>query len=115
MTTPSTTFETIKGLLGDLNEEEMNMLIAEISFKHNVGIPQWYSASKIQEMSKQITNTELDSDDVAYIITQINESDPYLVDDIPLTYIDLYVKESELHPNDITSIIELLNVVDPVS
>lgn len=83
--------EDIKGLLPHLSEDDLNSLICEISYKYNVGIPQWYSPSKIKRMAKEAHSVTLTDDDVVSIIQDINDVDPVSINEIPHTYIDLHI------------------------
>lgn len=96
MSNTSTTLDTIKGLLGKLNDDEMDSLLCEIAFKHNVGIPAWYTVSTVREMSEKVSNdTELDNDDIGCIIDKINKTDTTIVDTIPYTHIKIYIAENK--------------------
>lgn len=90
--------EDIKGLLGHLNEEDLNTLIAEIAYKCNVGIPQWYSASKIKKMAREGYGAELSDADVTEIVQGINDIDPVSVDSVAYTHIELQVEKVKDEP-----------------
>jgi hypothetical protein len=84
--------EDIKGLLSYLNEDDLNKLIGEISYDYNVGIPQWYTPSKIRRMAEEGHSVSLTDDDIASIIEDINDVDPVHVNEIVHTHIELLLQ-----------------------
>lgn len=84
----------IKGLLAHLNEDDLNSLICEISYKCNVGIHSWYSPSKIKRMAKEAHGVSITDDDAVSIIQNINDDDYANADEIAFTYIELHIEDS---------------------
>jgi hypothetical protein len=94
MSSSTSTLDTIKGMLNELSEKELSSLVAEIAYSHNIGIPVWFSASKVIELAEENFDTVLTTEEAHVIIERINDTEDHVsLNDIADTHIEMYIQD----------------------